>query len=1305
VQANLLGLFSIERGDKSAGPWSRPNARRLCQLVLVSPGRRIGREVACEALFPNLPPTRARRALSTALSLARAALSNLGGPGGDLLHADSALIWANPAIPLRVDVELQEEKLRSALEAEPGRERDDHLALALVDDGAFLEGELGDWAVRPRERLDWARQEARLALARDRTRGLGRSQPEKVVEAWENCLSSDPTCEEAASALMRVYGGQGRPGLVGTTYTRCRAALEGLGLRVSPALQEVYEAATSAAPFRSVPAEAAAAPGPGWLREENRLVSVLFGEISGGLGFPQLDPEDLRDEVREALAELISEVELLGGTVTSVSGAGLATILGAPMAHEDDPERAVRAGLRLVSSFRRRRALSLRVGIETGPAVVGPIGIGARADYGAVGEVVGAAATLQSIARPGSVLVGPATRAATEGIFEWGPTEEVSASPGSKPFVASYVDRPKPRPMAQAGRRRLAGSAPLVGRQAELFVLRQALRDVTSGQGGVVILSSEPGLGKTRLVHECRALFMAWVGAASGRLPLWLEGRAASYGSSRPYGAYQQLLSSWVGVAPEEGEEVAWPALERAMKAAFAANVAEEQVGLLAHVMGLGFGKATGALSRLSPEQVQRASFAVLSALVSRLVSYGPVVLVLEDLHWADPTSLRLTEELSSLAEGAPLLVVLTRRPEPDPGVSALEAALGAAPGLSLRRLELVSLPESAERELALALLGEGATEEVLDAVREGAEGNPLFLEERLSSLLETRALLKTGPGGWRLDLACPPALPEALERLVRSRVDRLDRDPHDAIVAASVLGPEFALGALRTVTDLGGELVGAVSELCSSGLLVELRNGSEAAYRFRHALIQEATYRGLLRGQRRRLHARAAWGLEAAAAGRPEEVAALLGHHYAMAGEAERAAHYLELAGDHAAAAFAKDEAVASYRYGLDVLAREDVDGFGPLRRAMVKATMALRVKLVEVLLQTSRHAEARDELGKALTVLGESDRFQAARLLALLGRVEIADHRYDGAMTAFDKADGLLGDNIRDQEQEVVDLWLELQLDGRAQVHYWRNEPDKGATVLAAARPVVEARGTAQKRQNFYSTVAYQRARQTRYRIDDDILTNLRAALAAAREGNHQRDLGFAFFGLGFALLWHGDLAEAEELLERSRAIAEREGDLVLQTRALCYLSVTALRRHDLEAVRSLSAKAMSAGEAASYPEYVAAAKATQAWVAWRDERLEDVVRLAGEALALWRTTVVSYSWYWLCLWPLIAVRLAGGQVGEAVEAARRLLLAPQQRLPDDLESAVQLALEAWENGDARLSGERLREAVALAERLHYS
>jgi hypothetical protein len=237
------------------------------------------------------------------------------------------------------------------------------------------------------------------------------------------------------------------------------------------------------------------------------------------------------------------------------------------------------------------------------------------------------------------------------------------------------------------------------------------------------------------------------------------------------------------------------------------------------------------------------------------------------------------------------------------------------------------------------------------------------------------------------------------------------------------------------------------------------------------------------------------------------------------------------------------------------------------------------------------------------------------------------------------------------------------------------------------------------------FHWTFALQRARETRYRIDEEILTNIRAAVDAAHEGGREQDLALMLFSLGFLMLWHGDLVNAQEQLEASLRIIERIGDPVLRSRCLCYLNVTALRRHDVEAVRSLSPQAMAAGEAASYPEYVAAAKATQAWVAWRDERLEDVVTLAGEALDLWGTTVVSYSWYWLCLWPLIAVRLASGKISEAADAARMMLVPPQQRLPEDLESAVQAALDAWEAGEDRLAEVKLGEAIALAQRLRYA
>ena len=248
------------------------------------------------------------------------------------------------------------------------------------------------------------------------------------------------------------------------------------------------------------------------------------------------------------------------------------------------------------------------------------------------------------------------------------------------------------------------------------------------------------------------------------------------------------------------------------------------------------------------------------------------------------------------------------------------------------------------------------------------------------------------------------------------------------------------------------------------------------------------------------------------------------------------------------------------------------------------------------------------------------------------------------------------------------------------------------------------MEARGTLLRKQNFYMSLALQRARQNRYRIDEEILTNASAGVAAAREGGDDREIAWTVFSLGFFLLWHGDLEKAREKLEESLRVVERTGDPVLPACCLCYLNVTALRRHDVQGVRNLSGEALAAADAAGYPEYIAAARAAQAWVAWKDERFDEVICLADAALELWERTVVSYSWYWICLWPLISVRLHMGQVPQAVAACRKLLVPPQQRLPDELESLIQSAESAWANRDAALSAGDLAKAVELASRLGY-
>jgi predicted ATPase len=685
-------------------------------------------------------------------------------------------------------------------------------------------------------------------------------------------------------------------------------------------------------------------------------------------------------------------------------------------------------------------------------------------------------------------------------------------------------------------------------------------------------------------------------------------------------------------------------------------------------------------------------------AVVSRLAETGPTVLVLEDLHWADPTSLRLTEEMAAVARDAPLLLIATSRHDPDPGVSALENLLEVNAPCPVFRLDLWPLTNSAERELARDLVGGEAGDEVIDTVCASVEGNPLFLEERFTSLVEAGALVRDR-GRWSVSGVSTVEVPDALERLVRSRVDRLRPELRDTISAASVLGAEFPLSALEVVAPPDGELPSVVAELCRAGLLREVRGAPGPVYRFRHVLIQDAIYRGIVRDQRRALHARAAWGMETAMADRLNEVAALLGNHYALAGETPRSVHYLELAGDQAVSVFANDEAITSYRRALAMVGSEEAGA------DLFEVSQQLRAKLAQTLRYTGKYADARAVIQEALRLTPSEEAFERAHLYSELAGLEIADHSYDAAIAACSAAEELLGERPQDGDQAGVDLWLQIQLDLRANVHYWRNEPELAAAVLAKARPVVEARGSLVRKQNFYMGLALQRVRHTRYRIDEQILADVRAAVAAAQQSGEEREIAWVVFSLGFILLWNGDLAEAQERLQAALEIVERTGDPVLRARCLCYLNITALRRHDVEGVRSGSAVASAAAEAAGYPEYVAAATAAMAWVAWRDERFDDVGPLARSALELWGATVVSYSWYWICLWPLVAVKLRAGRLAEAVAAGRQMLVAPQQRFPDELESLLESAGTALDHGDNKLAARQLNDALQLACRLGYA
>ncbi len=659
------------------------------------------------------------------------------------------------------------------------------------------------------------------------------------------------------------------------------------------------------------------------VREERKVLTAVFADIVGSTALAErLDPEDVKLVVGEAVARIVGEVEALGGHVKDLAGDGVLAFFGAPTTREDDAERAVRAALRIVGEMEEyarevRRGwgaegFGVRVGAATGAVVMGEVGAGSRVEYAAFGDTVNVAARLQSAARPGAVLVDEATHRAVEGLFDWDSAQELELKGKSEPVSAWPVVGVAATARTQRG---LPGvETRLVGRSRELGLGREALDALRAGRGGILVVAGDAGIGKSRLLNELREL-------AERDGSCWLEGRCVSYGESLPYWPFRDLLrGEWIGAGADEPELRVRVGLRRRLEQLFGAGSGELYPylgGLLEVALEH---DAAARTSELSPEALQWRTFEVVGQLFARLAEDSPLVVAIEDLHWADPTSVLLLEQLLSLSEEAPVLLVLSLRPERDHGSWALREHAGREFPHLLREIDLGPLRD-ADGELLAALVAPATLPAELERrVLEAAEGNPFFLEELVRSLADVGALVRT-EDGWRFDHAVEVEVPPTVEKAILARLDRLSPAARDLVTSASALGRTFALPLLEGVLE---EPTGdSLHELQRLGLLRQSRRWPQPEYRFRHALIQETAYRTLLGEQRTRLHRRAAEWLEERYAGREGEALGLLAYHWLRAEDEGKAADYLLRAGDKARLEYALDEAIEHYRDLLPLLER----------------------------------------------------------------------------------------------------------------------------------------------------------------------------------------------------------------------------------------------------------------------------------------------------------------------------------------------------------------------------------------------
>jgi class 3 adenylate cyclase/tetratricopeptide (TPR) repeat protein len=725
-------------------------------------------------------------------------------------------------------------------------------------------------------------------------------------------------CSECGAALPAACPQCGRPNPRNNRF--CGECGASLASRASEAL--------SAAP----PSDAARSledpgrAGRAAVEGEHKQVTVLFADVADFTPMAErLDPEECHALVSRCFDLMLREVRHYEGTVCHFLGDGIMALFGAPTAREDHAQSAVRAALGIQQSLKayqqelqERRGIHFRVriGLNSGPVVVGTVGSGPSQTYTAIGDTVNLASRIQALAEPGSVLITPSTHRLVDGYFVTHDHGEHPVKGKQQPVRLYEVVQPRP------GRSRVdlaveRGLCPLVGRRRELEVLLDRSARARGGGGQIVFVRGEPGIGKSRLLYELKRRL-------EGEEVTWLEGRCISYGHDIAYFPIIELLKGGLGI-----EETDAPGeIIRKVEAGLGSLGPEAEAGIpfLKYLLAVDPGDT--AVAGMDPQLRRARLFESLRAWMLAAAAIRPLVVVVEDLHWIDPLSQEFLSYLAETVPHQPLLLLLTHRPEYERRFGDPSCAVG---------LELQSLSEQESGEVAHGLLGaDSLPGELQELIYGKAEGNPFFVEEVTKSLLEIGAIRRSGSGYILARRLEEIYVPDTVQDVIMARLDRLPEEPKRALQTASVIGREFTVRLLDRTAELQGRLEEYLRDLKSVELIYERALYPELAYMFKHALTHDVAYHSLLLARRKALHRLVGAAIETLYADRLEEQYERLAYHFERAEAWDMALDYLHRSAQKAMAAFAPQQAAAFYDRALAVAAK-------PGQRVSVEQMIAL--------------------------------------------------------------------------------------------------------------------------------------------------------------------------------------------------------------------------------------------------------------------------------------------------------------------------------------------------------------------------
>jgi class 3 adenylate cyclase/tetratricopeptide (TPR) repeat protein len=648
---------------------------------------------------------------------------------------------------------------------------------------------------------------------------------------------------------------------------------------------------------------------------ERRVITMLFCDVKGSTAAAEkVDPEIWTDIMNGVFEYMIRPIYKYEGLVPRLMGDAILAFFGAPITHEDDPQRAVLAGLEIqegikpyAEEIRLKHGLEfgLRVGINTGLVVVGEIGSDLRMEYTAIGDAINLAARMEQTAAVGTIQISDETYKLVAPFFEVESLGGVEVKGKSEPIQTYRVLGVKSTPGQLRGLEGL--SSPLVGRESQLGLLNDRLKDLAVGTGSVVAVVGEAGLGKSSLIAELKKSDSQFV---------WLRGDSLSYTRSISYHPWRQIIRQSVDARDDDSPAEVRHKLGYVCECC---TLPGEDIPFLEAILAVESEESSKVVMGFQGDALNQRMIDATRGFLCGLAVERPLVIVFDDLHWADEASLKLLLNVADLNAEQPIFFICMTRPDKSApsweSISLLKEKLGDG----FHSIELVPLHGDQTEILLENLLGvKDLPKSIRDLIVDKAEGNPFFVEEIIRSLIETKQIVRENSHWKAMGDSAKVTLPNTLRGVLSARIDRLPETSKHVLQNAAVIGRQFDLRVLKPLTSLNGGLDAHIQYLREVSLVEAFQN----EYAFRHVLIQEAAYESILIKKRAELHRQIGEIMEEVHAERIEEFAPLLAHHYYSAGD-ERSLKYDILAGEKSARLYANAEAATHFRRALEVAKR----------------------------------------------------------------------------------------------------------------------------------------------------------------------------------------------------------------------------------------------------------------------------------------------------------------------------------------------------------------------------------------------